>query len=94
MIFTKHDDGTITVDEWDVETLISQELLENAWSEVISRDEDVISIKVSNGWAEYRIVGTTFLGQLEVQLIEAKRWEPGTPKYERPGWYRDWEYLT
>lgn len=57
-MFTRHNDGRVTVDEWERETRMSQELLRQGTPELVasSSDDDLVTITVANGWARYRKV--------------------------------------
>lgn len=57
MVFTQHDDGSVTVDRWLDRILVSVELLEGADRRYLRRDIDGFAVTVANGHARYRIIG-------------------------------------
>ena len=56
MAFTRHDDGSVTVDRFVDQCLISEELLNAAEPELIRIDGDKFTITVRNGSATYEVV--------------------------------------
>lgn len=84
MIFTKHADGRITVDEWADECLITKELLTHVPPERTmlfgSGDRLRVRIKVDNGWAYYRILGESPDGSaIRCTLRRSRLTPPGNP---------------
>jgi hypothetical protein len=56
MSFTRHDDGTVTVDRFVDDTWFSIELLRKANPAFVQYDGDIVTITAANGTARYRIV--------------------------------------
>lgn len=53
--FTRHADGTVTVDYWPDQTVLMTTLLDVCDPTYVRRDGDLILITVSNGHAIYRV---------------------------------------
>jgi hypothetical protein len=76
MTFSRHADGSVTVDEFPDEVTMSQLLMDGAERSRISMEQDRIRIRVANGEATYIISDRDpVLKTLDLTRLYSKMWK-------------------
>lgn len=76
MQFTRHDDGSISVDRFDAEVEFSQsfiDMLRESKSDFVEATDSTVTIRCRNGWAKYWIRSrrTTVVRSVDAEGVES-----------------------